>query len=582
MKLIKSLGLALTCGGVIAACQDLNVTNVNNPPLKETLATPINVETATASAVREFFAQTIDNDFRQGVAWMTTNMDAAADAGVRSSTSSGYVTSGVSTEPRTEMVHTDAGFWLNRAPWLNWYASASSCIDIIHALDAGMKLGTVSADFPQGQHTDRARWMCYFVIGASHGYLSALYDRVIIIDPAVERPDIYAADFVTPAEGMAYAVKQIEYAIQLAKAAPDDVTPTTWVNGQSLTRDQMVQVMYSYLARLRPAVARTPTERQAVDWAKVISDANNGISDTFYPIAGNPLAGRSAVCPLAASTTCGGALVFQANRTEDGMQNAHRQQWSAGTGSTVYRPSQRLLGPGDTTGAYQWWEANPTLRRDTTYGSPDRRIHGPTGATSAGRYFVRTTTASAVTLSGQNWSKYTYQRFGTGNQYRDSLNILIASPELDQLRAEGYIRTGQAALAVPIINKTRVGVVACTGTGCTPANGTGAYGGNLPPVDVNGPPKTTPAQIASCVPKRRDGTCGDLMDALMYEKRLEQVGGFEVSVMFTDWRGWGQMAPGTWIHMPVHSRELFTLGIPYYTTGGTNPGSVAANGTIIP
>jgi hypothetical protein len=570
MKLVKSLGMALACGGLLAACQDLDVTNVNNPPLEETLATPINVETTVASAIRQFFSQTVDSDYRQEVTWMTPSLDAAADAAVQSSTSFAYVTAGVSTEPRTEMVHTDAGFWVNRTAWLNFYAAAASCIDIIHTLDAGMKLGTVSNEFPNGQHTDRARWMCHFIIGASHGYLAALYDRVLIIDPAVERPDIYAADFVTPDSAMKYALFQIEKGITLAKAAPDDQTSLLWFNQQAYTRDEMVQMMYSYMARLRPAVARNPTERAAVDWARVIADANLGIDDAFHPVSGSPLPGRSIICPTTPNPACGGALVYQANRTENGMWQPHRWHWSRGTGSTVLRPSQRLLGPGDTTGAYQCWEApgSPSLtggtcwaaRRDTTYGSPDRRIHGSTGATSAGRYFVRTTTSSSVTLGPQNWSKYTFQRWGTNgtNAFQDSLNMYMAATEMDQLRAEGYIRTGQPALAVPLINKTRQYTL----------------GANLPPVTVAGPTGAGQpfATSRSCVPKRVDGTCGDLMDALMYEKRLEQAGSYDVSVLFTDWRGWGKMAQGQWIHLPVHSRELFTLGVPYYTFGGSQPG----------
>ena len=93
-------------------------------------------------------------------------------------------------------------------------------------------------------------------------------------------------------------------------------------------------------------------------------------------------------------------------------------------------------------------------------------------------------------------------------------------------------------------------------------------------VTAAGPVGATLAFSASrsCVPKHPDGVCGDLMDALMYEKRMENVGSYDISVVFTDWRGWGKMAQGTWIHMPVHSRELFTLGIPYYTFGGSQPG----------
>jgi hypothetical protein len=75
------------------------------------------------------------------------------------------------------------------------------------------------------------------------------------------------------------------------------------------------------------------------------------------------------------------------------------------------------------------------------------------------------------------------------------------------------------------------------------------------------------------VPKRWDNSCGDLMDALMYEKRIETYG---TAIAFFDARGWGCLAEGTPIELPPPGRQLDLLGKANYTYGGVGlPGGAA-------
>jgi len=115
---------------------------------------------------------------------------------------------------------------------------------------------------------------------------------------------------------------------------------------------------------------------------------------------------------------------------------------------------------------------------------------------------------------------------------------------MDLLKAEALIRLGRASEAVPLINKSRV------------ANG------ELPPVTIDGPPDEP-----GCVPRKLDGRCGSLWDALRYEKRIE---GFAVSgvVAFFDARGWQMLPQHSILQLPVPGRELATLREPSYTFGG--------------
>lgn len=569
MHKLKFLSLVLA-GGALAACQSLDVGNPNTPALDESVRTPTNVETTVQSAFKYWHGQTIDDDARQGVSGWSTHA-LAGNADELTTMQAQFTFDALAQEPKQAVDHSDAGFWWNRLPWANYYTAIAMCNNVIVALDAGMKLGTVDDEFPNGRNTDRARWFCDFVAGASHGYLAAMYDKAFIIEPGVER-DIYSTDFKTPAEVQAYAIQRIEKAIAFAKTAPPDETGPNWVQGQVYTKDEFIQVMYSYLARIRAMSARNTDERAAVDWAKVISDIDNGIQDNFHQVNGNVIAGRSALCPTA-GTVCGGAFIWVANNSIAGTRHYYRL-WSHTTSNTNARVAQRFLGPGDTTGAWQWWEGQALgSRKDTIYGSPDRRIHPAGNNSQAGRYFARGSAPPASHFGVQTFSRYIQQRFGPFGQngYRDSINTSLTRTEMDLLKAEALIRTGNLAAAVPLINKTRVGVA---GTAA------GSYGGNLPAVDVNGPPKATAAQQASCVPRHVDGTCGDLMDAMMWEKRLE-VMSTDPIVNWSDWRAWGKFRNGTWLHYPIHSRELFTLGLPYYTYGGASTaGTVGAPGVV--
>jgi hypothetical protein len=122
--------------------------------------------------------------------------------------------------------------------------------------------------------------------------------------------------------------------------------------------------------------------------------------------------------------------------------------------------------------------------------------------------------------------------------------LAVTVTEMDLLKAEALIRLGRAAEAVPLINKSRV------------ANG------ELPPVTVDGPPDQP-----GCVPRKLNGACGSLWDALRHEKGIEMVGVDGVTSFF-DARGWQTLPENTPIHFPIPGRELATLQLPNYTFGG--------------
>ena len=69
-----------------------------------------------------------------------------------------------------------------------------------------------------------------------------------------------------------------------------------------------------------------------------------------------------------------------------------------------------------------------------------------------------------------------------------------------------------------------------------------------------------------------NGSCGNLMDALIYEKRIETFG-VASGLAYFDARGWGILVKDTPIQFPVPARELETIGLPAYSFGGGGTGS---------
>ena len=149
---------------------------------------------------------------------------------------------------------------------------------------------------------------------------------------------------------------------------------------------------------------------------------------------------------------------------------------------------------------------------------------------------------------------------------------IMPATELRMLAAEGYIRTGQLALAVPLINVTRT------------ANGLTALPGAMLITDP------VPGSANGCIPKvptigaAGTGTvaCGTIMEAMKWEKRMETE--FTAPyAWYIDARGWGDLPVNTATEWPtpyqeIDARQLFPSP-PSYTLsyGGGGPNSAVAN-----
>jgi hypothetical protein len=270
--------------------------------------------------------------------------------------------------------------------------------------------------------------------------------------------------------------------------------------------------------------ARNPTERAAVNWALVLAQLDSGITRDF---------GEQAVSTIATTVSPYYTESFSQSRS---------------------RINNRLLGPADTSNNYRNWVATPVAQRVSfQITTPDRRIHGATNTTAGTRFTRVTTPQGSATLAPYATSQYRSNRYlnAASDSGNNAFINFMTVEEMNFIRAEGRYRTGDLAGAAALINPTRTAA-------------------NLQAIVA---PFTGPPAGRQCVPKRDDGTCGDLFDAIQYEKRI-QLFPLEAEISWYDQRGWGKLVSGTPIHLPVSGRELIALGKTYYTYGGVGqPGS---------
>jgi hypothetical protein len=499
--------LATLAGAVLlAGCQDLAVTNPNRADRDRATKQATSVESFVSSSFRNWWPTAHDNY----PSWALST--------IANDVTSGFADYGqleVSTEPRAGWNNSsvNARRNVNQLPWRDLYATISTVNDALIATDAGL----VIVDEAQ---TARARAVAKFVQGISHGSLGMLYDQAFIVDEKLALDTVTAPAFHPYPAVLAASIAQLDEAAAIASTHSFTLPAASWLY-MDMTSTEVARLANSFSARILASGARTRAEREAVDWNDVIRRIDAGIQTDFAPAA-------------------------QTEVLEDNWKRLLARLRTVGRPSDYGRPSYWTLGPADSTDGFKNWAAKPVASRVAfQMRTRDRRIQGPLGPTDPGKYFVyNQNDIFAAARGSYRYSHYAFTRWGTGTSWTSGPQPALTVTEMDLLKAEALIRVGRAAEAVPLINKTRV------------ANG------QLPPVTVEGPPNE-----AGCVPRKLNGDCGSLWDALRYEKRIE-VYGVDGTLAFFDARGWQTMPENSIIHFPVPGSELETLRLPNYTFGG--------------
>jgi starch-binding outer membrane protein, SusD/RagB family len=517
----------------VAACADLNVVNPNNPDAERALSSPGDVESLIAGSYGQWWAQNHSVSGNSPIFGNQSFMWSAFPANFGMFQYSRF--------PREAIfnVSTDQfyGNYVNYS-WTQLYRAASAVAQGLQALESDPALGEELGD----ERVRRINAYAKFVQGLVHGHLALLYDEAFIIDETVDVSD--PGDPVPYTELLTSALGYFDQAIQLANAGGFEPIPSTWMNG-SVDAAQLARIASTMKARYRMNVARTPAEREAVNWPAVLSDLDNGLQDTWY--MNLDYLGAAA----------------RGHGTADYMS-----QPSIGWNQVSYM----ITGMADQSGMYQDWLSTGPEQREPNFANGDPRLiitpdlRFPQGSTVAEQQanpgIVNPVVGSRYHIIGpRDWRnpergsyRWSYYRMSQMDHHRTGGNETpspaISIAEINLMRAEAHIRQGNAGAAADLINITRT----AAGLNATDAAGTNT----------------------SCVPKLPNGSCGDLLEMMKWELRMEvALWGIHTNSWFFAGRGWGDLWEGTPTQLPIPCLERELLLQPCNTYGG-EPGATGS------
>lgn len=550
MRMNRLLSAVLLVAAASACENALEVDNENNPDRKRVLAKPADVEGLAASQFQQIVDATTGNLARTHTGMLTAAFENA----------SGLANNGLG--PRSFMPRQPIGNGRGNAYEFENFAdfrihsgvARNMAAVLARAKTPGFTLGTTAGD------EQRLRAWSHFVRGVALGNLSLVYDSAGIPRPQDEPL------FIPPLEGYkavnAEALANFDSALVYARMSGTSALPGGWLTGPggaNVSAADFIRVIRSYKARMRVGVARTPTERAAVDWNQVVADARSGIAADLVANM-NPSAGWD-------------------------------YQWLASTlhfrDANWHQMTYYIIGMADASGGYDAWLAtNRDDRRPFLIVTPDLRF--PRGATRADqvrgkqgaakndttpavrdtvlRYFRNRDPGLDQASTGWQASFYDHYRW---RAFADAGRIgpfpIFTRAENDMLAAEGLIRSGSIAAADTLIDRyrTRNGLPALSGVVTTATDPVPGGASCVPRVPV-GPNFTSTA-------------CGTVFEAMKWEKRMETA--FTTyGAWFFDSRGWGDLPEGTPVHWPVPYQELDARRKPIYDQGGAGkPGGATAS-----
>jgi hypothetical protein len=527
--------LTLAALTTLAGCADLEVTNLTAPDADRVFEDADDVEALIAGGFNTWHYQKYS--------YTACGMFLSIQSFQHSAPWAGFGMEYYGRIPRQPVGNFQAHpeyYNISRA-WNQTYSALASVAMAFRALDGNPEMVT---DF-EPDDLVRIRALGRFVQGLGHGTLALLYARGFVVD---ETTDLEREQ--TPVDYhamMEAAYGYLDRAIALADGADFEI-PARWMS-VPVTADQLVRIAHSFKARFRANLARTPSERAAVDWDAVIADVDAGVQDDWIM-----------------------DMDIDAGWWASGLYYGNNAGWS--------EMNMFINGMADQSGNYQRWLQMP-LSRDRVPAppgedpiiivTPDERF--PAGTTveeqmaRPGRHYVIPCVDDGP--DGPNPPECALTDFAVGNlwarpdrgTWRWSYYMSIEAsgytaltdtewPEIDYdemrlLEAEGLLRTGRAAEAATLINISRT----AAGLSATDADGT----------NTSCVPKLPMAFAGADVAPGNPG-CGGLLEMLKWEKRQEvRFKGPFMASWFFDGRGWSDLYEGTPLHLPIPCEDVQVL-----------------------
>lgn len=266
-KLFPALALAAL---VVTGCtKDLDVSNQNDPDFKKVYASGEDLQN---------LASNLYNTVYQGShAYDGVEMMLATAADHVSCSWGNAAMRDMSWEPRN-MAWNNSPAYSNGgttyAYFNNMYAAINTASNVLKAIESGVKVGNGTTD------QDRVKAMCKFIQGVAYGNLAFVFDKAFIVDETKTIDNASLADASSYGEVATAALGYLDAAIALSNS--NFTIPAAWLGAQgNLSSADFKKLVNTYAARLLSYTPRNTADLAKVNWAKVKTYADAGITADY-------------------------------------------------------------------------------------------------------------------------------------------------------------------------------------------------------------------------------------------------------------------------------------------------------------
>jgi hypothetical protein len=518
-----------------AACNpDLNVTNPNQPDVARAISSPSDVRQLIGSSYNTWYlgmqgCYTASCEPTPGLATEVMGDVATMAFGNFGARFNGQ-------EPRLAYNNSSAAADGRVAsdPYDTMYGALGAANDGLKAIARGVP---VKASNSAPDETEAFQAFAWMIQGLSLGFEALVFDKGFVVKE--DTPDASATLEGYQAVSTA-ALASLDKAIAAAAGKSWSI-PVEFTPGINLTAANLARMANTMAARQLAYTPRTAAENAAVNWARVLSYADKGIS-----VGGSP---------------------FNLEIQGDGGNTWYDILKGYVDLESWVRVDQRIVQEADPTQPliYPSVGGNPAappraVPADLRFARGTPNAAGDVKQPGADFWFLQNV-PFAVARGVYFFSNWGHVRYLEHSFEVDAPFLTIApyvlAAENDLLIAEALVRTnGDKARAATLINKTRVGR------------------GGLPALSAA-------------------TSNNDLLGAIFYERDVELWGtgasrgwfdrrridanitynGIAIGNIWAS-RGGSNLQKGTPRSLPVPAKELETLGIPVYTFGGNTPNPV--------
>ncbi len=521
MKYKNRIAAIAAGAGVVAlasACNpDLDITNPNAPDVARAIASPGDVRQLIGSSFNTWYLTA------QGGAEPVPSLATAIMADNMTNSYGNFGMRFNGQEPRLAYNNSSAAGdgLVASLTYDGIYGALGAANDGLAAINRGVKVAINNSAPDETPQMQAFAWM---VQGISLGFEAQVFDKGFVVredtEPGTATMEPYTAI-------SAAALVSLDKAIAAASGKSWSI-PTEFTPGMPLTADKFARMANTMAARVMAYTPRTAAENAAVNWSKVLTYANAGIST-----------GTSF------------------NLEIKGDQNNWYDHFKLYNNYTPWiRVDQRVVQLADPSQPVVWTSTTspgPVTSADLRFGS---------SAAGGGTDFIYTPVVPFDPARGvyffSQWGHKRYVDYSyTEDDYALTIVPFVLAAENDLLIAEALVRTnGDKARAATLINKTRVG------RGGLPAL-TGSSSNN---------------DLLAAIFYERDielwGTGGG--QAWFDRRRIDANLTYNGIPIGSTWafRGGSNLQKGTPRHLPLPAKELETLGLPVYTYGGNTPNPI--------